>query len=111
MLVKPFTPAEAQASQSNRIPDVVITAVNQLLAEKYTNYVIRFTQPELEQKLSTLGVSKTAISLMYENHQFDFESAFRQFGWIVEYDRPGYNESYAPSYTFKRQPSIVEHLS
>jgi hypothetical protein len=30
----------------------------------------------------------------------DVEDAYRAEGWTVVYDKPGYNESYAASFTF-----------
>lgn len=38
---------------------------------------------------------------VFEKHWLDIETAYRQAGWEVEYDKPAYNETYGASWEFK----------
>jgi len=40
---------------------------------------------------------------IFEKNFLDFESVFRNVGWSVEYDKPGYCESYDAFFTFKKK--------
>jgi hypothetical protein len=42
----------------------------------------------------------TSTDLIYANRWMDVEPVYRKAGWKVDYDRPGYNESYEAHYTF-----------
>ncbi len=37
-----------------------------------------------------------------DNHWLDVEDVYREAGWVVEYDKPGYCESYEATFTFKK---------
>lgn len=37
---------------------------------------------------------------VYDKHYLDFEDIYREKGWIVEYNKPGYNETYSATYEF-----------
>lgn len=39
---------------------------------------------------------------LFKNHWMDFEPLFRRAGWRVDYDRPGYCESYEPKFVFSK---------
>lgn len=73
--VKPISPAEADIS--NTIPDKAIE-------------LIQFE----------LGLSRQEI---FDNRLLDVEDVFRSQGWKVEYDKPGYNESYPATFTFRSE--------
>ena len=98
--VKPLSPEEVLEKKGNDIPDVVITAVNNLLAKnlsgkKYATLLQKDIIKEI-QRLD-IGISKSDI---YDNHWLDFESLFDKAGWKVSYDKPGYNETYEASFDF-----------
>lgn len=38
---------------------------------------------------------------IFDNGWLDIETVYEDSGWSVEYDKPGYNESYEASWTFK----------
>lgn len=104
MAVKPFSPAEAKAAQVTLIPDEVIEAVNELLAmEAGTGSSCTLRQKDILalalKKFKEHGQNYT-VQTVYNNHWMDFENAFRKEGWKVDYDKPGYNESYEPTFHF-----------
>ena len=39
---------------------------------------------------------------IYDKNWLDVEDVYESAGWKVEYDKPGYNENYEPTFTFSR---------
>jgi hypothetical protein len=40
---------------------------------------------------------------IFDMYYLDVEEIFRDAGWIVTYDKPGYNETYPATFEFKKQ--------
>ena len=102
--VKPISPKEAKAKYT--VPDFVIEAVNDLIVKKIgdgksctlmQNEVIYAIQQKAEIALG----ETIARRQVFDKKWLDFEPLFRRNGWSVEYDRPGYNETYEASYKFE----------
>lgn len=97
MSVKPITPAEIPSFKKGIIPDAVFEVFNELIAKNYSNGSARVTQSDVVNKLATRGISGSQI---YAEKYLDIEEIYEQNGWDVEYDKPGYNESYGAFYVF-----------
>lgn len=102
MSVKPLTPSEVAAEQVTTIPDFVIEAVNGLLLAGFRGGRAKLYQPQLVDAIIQKAPDGTLRSDVFANHWLDFEDTFRQAGWVVVFDKPGYNESYDPNFTFTR---------
>lgn len=99
MSVKPITPHEIQDIKNLEIPDSIIESVNELIVKYWNGSSASFKQPELLERV--LEKDKTLTSQkIFSEHLFDFEPLFRNQGWVVEYDKPGYNESYEAYFKF-----------
>jgi hypothetical protein len=99
MAAKPITPAEVVKLKVTLIPDLVIEAFNELIAENYSGGYSSFTEKKVVARIVKKGISSTEA---YANHWLDVEDLYRSIGWKVEYDKPGYNESYDATFTFKK---------
>jgi len=100
MAVKPLSPKEIESAKKVVIPDAVMEAANELLAKKWNGSSATFTIDAL------CGLAREKMG--DPKHQFasedlDIEIVFRKEGWIVDFDRPGYNETYAANWTFKKR--------
>lgn len=84
------------------VPDYVITAVNQLLKEQFVKRSVVITQEEVVKRIMDItGKTRTEVFAEADKgHILDFEDTYRQFGWDVAYDKPGYNETYPASFKF-----------
>jgi hypothetical protein len=106
-MIKPITPEEAAIAnkdyQIGRIPNFVVAAVNRLLTQNYNKTYITLLQKEILHAIAeeVQDFSEEFREQLFANKWLDFEPYFREHGWVVEYDRPGYNESYEPCFTFK----------
>ena len=96
--VKPITPNEAESKRLESIDPEMIEAVNELLAKEVSNGYAKIMQKDIEK----LYRKKKRVATM-DIRQLDFEDIYRKAGWKVSYDKPGYNESYEPSFEFKRK--------
>lgn len=100
--VKPIKPGEVAAKKQKDFPDAVFEAFNELIAENFGGGSARFTQEKAEKLMVAKGLGRSDI---YKKGWMDIEDVYEKAGWKVDYDRPGYNESYAATFTFsaKRQ--------
>lgn len=84
------------------IPREVFAAVNKLLVERLSGDRASILQRDIVAEIEKLNPEFTEGKLV-DNHWLDFEDAYRDAGWNVVYDKPGYNESYPASFEFRRQ--------
>jgi hypothetical protein len=96
---KPITPAEAAQSSESSIPAAVFMAFNKLLGERYDRGGIHIDEKEVVALILKGDPALTADEL-YKRKWLDVEPLYRKAGWKVDYDKPGYNETYDPSWTF-----------
>ena len=119
--VKPIRPQDVIDKKQDIMPDEVISAFNSKIAEHFIGRSSRVKQEDViveiisNLKKSDLDIVKEILddetqddetglkSMIFKRHWLDVEDIFREAGWIVEYDKPGYNESYAANFTFKKE--------
>ncbi len=104
--MKPITPAQARKSKVSNIPAVVIKAVNNLIAANLGNgkYAI-ILQKDIIKEIRRLDPEMTPTQL-YENKWLNFEPIFEKNGWKVDYDKPGYCETYEANFKFTAKRGI-----
>lgn len=95
--MKPLSPAAARIAFNKSLPDFVIESANELIVEHMNaSGCSSFTFKELGARIK----SKKPDDVEYNDNWLDIEDAFREAGWKVEVDSPGYNETYAGHYNF-----------
>jgi hypothetical protein len=95
--VKPITPDEIVERKKETIPDVIFEIFNYLIAENFNGYSSTVMQSKVNAMLKK---KKVNVDEAYKKHWLDVEDIYREAGWDVEYDKPGYNESYEANFTF-----------
>ncbi len=107
MPIEPLSPNNVTTRKQSIIPDVVIECFNELIAQNYGDDSSTFKQIEVADliclKMRQQGHPDFNNRVIYDKHWLDVESIYRGKGWIVEYDKPGFNESYDATFTFKRR--------
>ena len=101
----PIKPTDvAELKRKVVIPEKVFDAFNELIAKYWNGSYAEFSQGEVVRLiLKKFSRSKTVTeSSIYSNHWLDVEPIYREAGWKVVYDRPAYNESYAPTFEFSK---------
>ena len=103
-MTQAFSPAEVLHAKAGTIPSFVIEAVNDLLSMRFTAGPCVIRQDEVIAAAMRIAMRETdaiARSAFFSNHWLDFEPIYQARGWKVTYDKPGFNESYEPSWTFE----------
>lgn len=98
--VKPISPKEIMGDLEEIIPPAIIQAVNNLLKKKYRGSTVSIKQEEIVKEAIRIDSSLTSAKI-YDNKWMDFEPIFRKSGWIVSYDKPGWDENYDAFFQFK----------
>jgi hypothetical protein len=98
MAVKPISPNDVVKLKKNTIPDEVFEAFNELIARNFDGNSSTFRLSTVIELIVSKGRASKEI---HSNHWLDVEPVYREEGWLVEYDGPGYNESYPATFTFK----------
>ncbi len=99
---KPITPSEVGRAKTQRIPAQVFDAFNDCISKSWDGRSASFTQNVVVEAILERMPDMTR-SQLYEQRWLDVEDSYRAAGWEVEYDRPGYCETYAATFTFKRR--------
>lgn len=96
--MKPISPMEAVSIKAASLPDDVIDEWNKAIAEAFQGNSATVVQAEMATRLAKrMGVDRNVV---FDRHWLDVEDMYRAAGWHVEYDKPGYNESYKAFFTF-----------
>ena len=99
---KPITPDEVGEVKSSKMPPEVFDAFNECIAKHWDGRSANFTQKEALAAILAKLPDETSETV-YENRWLDVEELYRRAGWHVDYDRPGYCETYEANFTFKRR--------
>lgn len=94
---KPIRPSEVSGRLNNSIPATVIDAFNELIVKNFTGSCAIIFQKDAIALIKKKGINEGEL---FENRWLDVEDVFRKSGWEVLYDKPGYNESYEPTFQF-----------
>lgn len=97
--MKPISPREAESVRSESIPDKVVEIFNRHIVKNVIAGVSIVLQEDVVRDIcEEMEIPRNRV---FELRYLDVETLFKSVGWIVEYDKPGYNENYKPSFTFK----------
>jgi hypothetical protein len=95
----PITPQQVQVSKA--FPSEVFEAFNFFIQTGYRNGESIVRQCDVIRRLEELGYSKSRVE---HEKLLDIEEVYRDAGWEVEYDKPGYNETwYEPKFIFRKK--------
>lgn len=102
--VDPITPSQAKVRKINAVPPQVLEAFNELITENLSGGYAIITQKEaitrIQSKINqTLGNYYSPDDIC-ERGWLDIEDIYRKAGWKVEYDKPGFNETYEATFEF-----------
>jgi hypothetical protein len=99
---RPIRPHQVDSVKTGElVPAEVFNAFNELIARNWDGTQAKFTQDAAVDAI-VKRIPGLERHLVFERHYLDVERSYERAGWHVEYDKPGYNESYAATFTFKR---------
>lgn len=97
--VNPVSPRDLAKKKLEVFPNEVIESFNELIARNSGDGLIIVDQDEVVELMVEKGLDQNQI---YKKGWLNVEDVYRQAGWRVEYDKPGYNETYSPHFIFSR---------
>ena len=102
-MVKPIAPSDVVNAQVELFPDFVIETWNAAIAKNWSGTESRILQKDIAYEL--IAASPTLVNRgdVFARHWLDIEGVYRTEGWAVQYDKPGYNESYDAYFVFKKK--------
>lgn len=100
-MIKPITPSEVVEQKKKDLPPEVIETWNKLIAEKFSGSSARVLQKDAVSALTIALLVPSSV--IFDKGYLDVEPIYRDAGWKVEYDKPGYNESYEAFYIFQKK--------
>ena len=97
----PIKPGEVLSRKVAAIPEEVFEVFNALIAEKWDGYQAIVIQEDIGKRIAV--ALKIPITEVFARHFLDVEDLYRRAGWKVEYDKPGYNETYEAKFIFRKK--------
>lgn len=99
-MAEPLRPSEVPFWKTQSFPNEVIETWNLIIAKNYDDGFSEVLQSEIVKALADkLDVNSNAI---YASKFLNIEDIYREYGWKVTYDKPGYNESYPAKFIFEK---------
>lgn len=95
--IKPVNPNEAIQLKKEVIPQEVIEAFNELIAQNFDGYEAVIKQKDVVELMVEKGLSRGEI---FRRNWLDIEPIYELAGWKVVFDKPAYNETYEATFTF-----------
>ncbi len=102
--VMPIKPSEVIGKKCESIPSEAMEAFNELIAQKFNGHYAHVVQKDVVKLMVEKGLKEAEI---FEKGWLDVEDIYRKNGWIVEYDKPAYCESYDASFKFSVKKKVV----
>lgn len=99
--IKPITPKEVVHQKSEGIPDFVLKVFNDLIAAMWNGDRSEVAQGDVI--LEIVRNSELSRGEILSKGYLEIEEIYRAAGWEVEYDKPGYNESYPARFIFRKR--------
>lgn len=89
-----------------QIDERVIEAFNNLIQQNWDGKKAVVYQKDVKIEIKKTfnvdgDIHTNLISRLFKNNQFDVEPLYRQCGFKVTYNKPGYCEGYEPFYVFE----------
>ncbi|MBI3633338.1 MAG: hypothetical protein HY226_03550 [Candidatus Vogelbacteria bacterium] len=100
--VAPIKPGEITKAKKVSFPAAVLRAFNELIVKHMSGKSASFRQDEvIELIMAKMHLEGNERNKIFDNNWLDVEAVYRAEGWIVEYDKPGFNETYPATFTFR----------
>lgn len=100
-MTRPITPDEVTALKEQNLPNAVFEVFNELIAAGWDGCSATVYQDDAASMIAALlDMTKGEV---FRRGYLDVEPIYRKKGWVVKYDKPGYNETYPASFNFSKK--------
>lgn len=98
--VEPITPKEVEEARGS-VPDEVLDEWNRIILERFSQDSALVLQDDIVSRIAKR--MHVAHEVVFKRGWLHIHVLYRKAGWIVEYDKPGYNETYKATFTFRKK--------
>lgn len=99
-MTKPIRPDQVGSLSAEQIPGAVFEAFNIEIAAAFDNGSAIVNQERVVDRLLAGGMQRKEI---FSNCWLNVEEAYRDAGWKVRYEKPGFNESGPALFHFSKR--------
>ena len=100
MTLRPISPVEVAARKARTLPDEVVEAFNHLIAKNWGGRESVVKQDDAVKHIcAALEIERGEV---FSQGLLEVEEVYRSQGWKVEYDKPGYCETYGAFFVFRK---------
>lgn len=100
--ITPVSPDEIMDNLVDIIPSYIIESVNDFLKLRYRNTGgVKITVDELIDKIHTK--KQISRNQLFDDKLLDFESLYRDNGWVVTFKKPDRDENFSQYYYFEKK--------
>lgn len=104
---KPIRPQDIGTAKAEHFPSAVFDAFNAEIARRFSGGVALVRQSDVVDRLAQTGLKRGEI---FANGWLNVEEAYREAGWHVRYEKPGFNESGDSTFEFRATARTGESL-
>jgi hypothetical protein len=99
-MIKPIKPHDVAKLKEERLPDQVILAFNEAIADNWKGTYASFRQDDIADRIKLkMGINDSTI---FDKCYLNVEDIYRAAGWKVEFDSPAYCETYPAIFKFSK---------
>lgn len=98
--VHPIKPEDIAAEKEIIFPDAVLSSFNELITQNWNGSFATIRQDDVVALMVKNGLKRKEI---FDKGWLEVKDAYKSAGWMVEYDKPGYYESYPANFIFRRK--------
>lgn len=98
---RPIKPEEVRARRIDFIPSIIFETINTMICEKFDGKYATLKQEDILNRVCNESSGLTRQEIFNKHYLDIIKSFYREQGWKVEYDKPGYNESYPATFKFE----------
>ena len=102
-MIEPINPSEVYKIKFSLYPDYVVEAFNELIVKHWDGKAARINQSEIITRMIYLSAGNVTKRNIIESKFLDVEELFREYGWNVNYSKPGYNETEPAYFVFEKR--------
>lgn len=96
--MKPLSPSEIHKEAIESVPDCIISGFNKAILDNWNGSSAHFTISEVHNNIRAIN-----DGVVPEYYWDIVKAKFKEAGWSkIDYDRPGYCETYETNYTFSK---------
>ena len=102
-MVEPINPKDVVAEKQKTLPDQVVEAFNELIAENWRSRSSIVKQKDAVRRIKLKMGLEALNDALWDDNWLNIEEVYRKVGWKVFYDKPAYNETYEPTFEFSKE--------